>query len=145
MATTTLDSEGEVRSLFEAHFSAIRSTDPDRIMANYAADVVAYDAILQLEFRGRDAYAAHWKACLEMCENMTFESQGLNLAVAGDLALAHGLVRCGGTDAEGKEHTGLVRATWGGRRRDGRWQIVHEHFSLPFDPGTMKVLDQLEA
>jgi ketosteroid isomerase-like protein len=62
----------------------------------------------------------------------------------GDLAFGHALIRCGGTDAEGKEHKGWVRATWAARRHDGRWRIVHEHYSLPFDPESMKVLGELE-
>ncbi len=31
--------------------------------------------------------------------------------------------------------------TSGYRKRDGRWLIVHEHFSATFDMQTMQVLD----
>lgn len=36
-----------------------------------------------------------------------------------------------------------VRATLGCRRVDGRWLIVHDHESLPFDPATgSAIIDQ---
>lgn len=37
-----------------------------------------------------------------------------------------------------------VRATLGYRRIDGAWRIVHDHESVPFDPGTGRALIDLE-
>ncbi|NLF55654.1 MAG: nuclear transport factor 2 family protein, partial [Thauera phenolivorans] len=50
------------------------------------------------------------------------------------------LVRCGGTDPDDKETSGWMRMTACYRRRDGRWRVIHEHFSAPFDPQDDKVL-----
>jgi len=144
MTTATRERDGDLKTAMASYFAAIRESDLDAITAHYAEEVVAYDAILKLEFRGREAYAAHWKACLEMCANMTFEPRDPVFETSGDLGFGHALVRCGGTDAEGNSHTGWVRATWAARRRDGRWHIVHEHYSLPFDPESMKMLGELE-
>jgi ketosteroid isomerase-like protein len=36
-----------------------------------------------------------------------------------------------------------VRATLDCRRVDGRWLIVHDHESVPFDPGTGRALISL--
>ncbi len=64
-----------------------------------------------------------------------------SLLVAGEgVAFAHALNRCGGTGPDGKESTGWMRMTVGYRRMNGRWQVVHEHFSAPFDMETSKVL-----
>jgi hypothetical protein len=37
-----------------------------------------------------------------------------------------------------------MRASAGLRRRGGKWLIVHEHFSAPFDPASGKALFDLE-
>jgi ketosteroid isomerase-like protein len=105
-------------------------------------DIVAFDAIAQLQFRGSDAYRKHWDACMSMCSGpMIFEVHDLAIDARDDLAFGWYLSRCGGTGPDGKERSGWMRATFCCRRTNGRWEIVHEHFSAPFDPETGKVLD----
>jgi uncharacterized protein len=140
----TLDPESEVHTLLDSYFDAVRASDLERIAAHYAPDVVAYDAIAKLEFRGVDAYRSHWKACLAMCQNMVFEPHQPVIAAAGDVAFAHCLMRCGGTDADGNEQTGWMRASFALRSRGGLWLIVHEHYSAPFDPESWKALLDLK-
>lgn len=36
-------------------------------MSHYAPDVLAFDAILRLRFKGAEAYRDHWQASLAMC------------------------------------------------------------------------------
>ena len=136
--------EAEVRALLDSYFDAVRASDLDRITAHYAPDIVAYDATMQLEFSGLQAYKAHWKTCLEMCQNMVFEPREPAIAASGDLAFGHSLVRCGGTGPDGKEQSGWVRLTFAARKAGGRWRIAHEHYSVPFDPMSGKALLELE-
>lgn len=137
--------ESEVRALLDSYFDAVRSADVERITAHYAPDLVAYDAIGQFEFVGVEAYEAHWKACLEMCREMTFEPREPVVAASGDLAFAHCLVRCGGVGPDGNEQSGWVRTTFAARKRGGRWLIVHEHYSVPFDPVSGKAQSEPDA
>jgi uncharacterized protein (TIGR02246 family) len=133
--------EHEVRELIEGWADAARAKDLARIMAFYAPDVVAFDAILALQFKGAEAYGKHWEACLAMCPGpMTFKVHELNIAARDDMAFAHYLARCGGTDASGEEKSGWMRATVCCRKAGGRWRIVHEHYSAPFDPESGKTL-----
>jgi uncharacterized protein (TIGR02246 family) len=132
--------EDEVRDLLDSYFDAVRANDVDRITAHYAPDVVAYDAIAQLQFSGLESYKAHWKACLEMCQHMVFEPRELTIAASGDVAYGHCLIRCGGPGPDGNEQSGWTRATLAARKRNGRWLIVHEHYSVPFDPESGKIL-----
>ena len=137
-------STGEIaiRTMLEDWLAAVRASDLDRIFSHYASDIVAFDAIAQLRFSGADAYRKHWQACLAMCSGpMVFEFHELGIAACGDVAFGHALVRCGGTGPDGKEESHWTRMSAGYRTREGRWQIVHEHFSAPFDMQTMKVLD----
>ncbi|MBL8444372.1 MAG: hypothetical protein JNK52_10035, partial [Zoogloeaceae bacterium] len=54
MATpSTLEhTEAELRTQLEDWARAVRAKDIDRIFAHYAPDIVAFDAIAQLQFKG---------------------------------------------------------------------------------------------
>lgn len=72
-----------------------------------------------------------------MCTGpMVFELAELTVHAAGDLALAHWLNRCGPGDDESQ--CGFMRATVGYRRKGDQWQVIHEHWSAPFDMETQK-------
>jgi uncharacterized protein (TIGR02246 family) len=140
-AAYKITAEDEVRELIEGWASAAQAKDVARIMAFYAPDVLAFDAIAALQFKGAEAYRKHWQACLEMCPgSMTFEVHDLGITAGGDMAFGHYLARCGGTDASGEEKGGWFRATVCCRKSGGRWRIVHEHYSAPFDPQSGKAL-----
>jgi ketosteroid isomerase-like protein len=131
----------EVRNLIEQFADAARRIDLGWLEEHYAPEIRAFDAILQLEFQGRDQYMSHWRQCMEMCPGaMIFDLNDLRVEAAGDLAVGHGLIRCGAVDPDGKEQVAWMRFTSTWSRRDGRWFIVHEHFSAPFDPQTMQIL-----
>src|SRR5690606_11400771 len=57
----------ELKALVDSWEAANRAGDVEAILGHYADDLVAFDAILQLQFKGREVYKAHWKSCLEMC------------------------------------------------------------------------------
>jgi ketosteroid isomerase-like protein len=137
------DDEAQISGLLDDWAKAAMANDIDGIMSHYAPDVRAFDAILQLQFGGTDAYREHWQACLAMCPGpMIFEIHDLTVAVEGDLAFCHGLARCGAIQ-DGEEKTSWMRGTVGYRRVGGRWMIVHEHWSAPFDPKSGKALFDL--
>jgi len=133
--------EAAIRAELEDWASAVRAKDVERIVAHYAPDIVAYDAIVALQFKGVDAYRKHWETCMTMCSGpMIFELHELQLAAGEDVAFAHALNRCGGTGPDGKEMSGWMRMTACYRKRNGEWLVVHEHFSAPFDMQSDKVL-----
>ncbi len=86
-----------IRQLIEDWRAAVRASDVPRIVSYYAEDIVAFDAILQLQFKGRDAYQKHWQACTEMCKGpMTFDIAELQIHADPQVAFAHYLCHCGG-------------------------------------------------
>lgn len=144
-ATRLQDPRSQVQALLDSWAQAVQAKDVARIVDHYATDVVAYDAILQLQFKGREAYAAHWQACMEMCSGPgVFEVHEPTLLVGGDLALGYYLCHCGGTDDKGQEQSSWMRVTQGYQQRNGQWLIVHEHFSAPFDMESGKALFDLK-
>ena len=142
-AVQELTAETEVRALLDSYLDAIRALDLDRIVAHYAPEIVAYDAIAQLEFVGVDSYRAHWKMCLVCCQSMIFEPREPAVGACGDVAFGHYLMRCGGTGPDGREQVSWMRATFAARKHGVRWLFVHEHYSMPFDPMTNKVMGDL--
>ena len=58
---TKADDEAQIRARLEDWAEATQSKDLDAVMSHYAPDVVAFDAIAALQFKGREAYRKHWE------------------------------------------------------------------------------------
>lgn len=141
MQTHHFTDEQAIRTLMENWTAAVRAGDVEAIMACYADELVAYDAIQQLEFRGKAAYRDHWQMCMTMCPaGLAFQMHGLQVHSGGDSGFAHALVGCG---AANDARTCWSRMSTGFLRQAGQWRIVHEHFSFPFDMRTGKAMMHL--
>lgn len=139
------DTRQEIDALIKQWTTAVRDKNLQAIMAYYAPDIVAYDAIVQLQFKGIEAYRKHWEFCLGLCEGaMLFEPRDLVIHADEDLAIAHWLCSCGGADDKGEVKSSWMRASAGYRRIKGEWKAVHEHFSAPFDMESGKALFDLK-
>lgn len=126
--------ETEIRAVTDAWAQAMRDTDLSGIIKHYTPDVVAFDAVNQLQFVGIDAYGKHWDYCLKACPGpMTFEIKDMVTHAEKDVAFSFFLCRCGGSDEKGEEKSSWMRVTRGLRKINGVWLAVHEHFSCPFD------------
>ena len=138
---TRTNDEAQIRALLDDWAEAVRAKNLDAIFAHYARDILAFDAIGQLQFEGTEAYRKHWQACMAMCPGqMIFEVHDLTITASDEVAFCHFLSRCGGTGADGEEKVGWMRATAGLRKRGEKWLIAHEHFSAPFDPASGNAL-----
>ena len=145
METGTANAATEIRGMLDNWAAATRAQDLEGVMAHYAPDVLAFDAINQLQFKGRDWYTEHYAECLpHFPPKPIFDIHELRVDADGDVAFGHFLLRCGGADESGKEEAAWMRGTVCCRKKDGEWRVVHEHFSAPFDPETMKALTDLE-
>ena len=135
-----------VEELYERWSSAVRRRDVDAIISFYTDDVVAFDAIMALQFEGKQAYRDHWQSCMEYCpmgdKEMVFDMHGLEIESGGDIAFVHALVQCGYKDA-GKIEASWMRMSAGLRQEAGQWKIAHEHFSSPFEMPSGKAMFHL--
>ena len=137
--------EALIREQMDNWAKKFRAKDLDGIMSIYAPDIVSFDAIAQLQFKGLDTYRKHWEACLSFCQGpITFEIRDMNITVGDGVAFAYFLTRCGGTDQSGEEKASWMRATICFRKINGEWKVVHEHYSAPFDMESGKALFDLE-
>jgi uncharacterized protein (TIGR02246 family) len=128
----SLADAGAVRALHERWFAATAAKDLDGIMDGIADDVVSYEHEAPLAYTGADAVREVCRGGLEASTGtVTWDVPELEVAVVGDLAVGWGLNRM---TADGAEE--WSRGTRVFRRRGGRWEMVHQHVSYPFDPGT---------
>jgi uncharacterized protein (TIGR02246 family) len=135
--TNQPDDESDLRQLIAEQAEAICAKNVPRIMACYAPDVVFFDVKPPYQTRGADDFRLLWEQCLP-CFPDTFqiEQRDLRVLVNGDLAMAHWLFRFAGMDWDHPAAQSWYRTTACYRRKLGRWQVVHEHVSVPFDPRT---------
>ncbi|WP_131671182.1 YybH family protein [Pseudomonas parakoreensis] len=125
----------EIQALINTYREAVMTKNVDKVIALYADDIVSFDAIKALQFKGKAAYRAHWEACMEMCPGPhVFEFHEIAIEAADNLAFAHWVTHCGGTNDKGETQSCWMRATACYRPVNGTWKIVHEHWSAPFDP-----------
>jgi uncharacterized protein (TIGR02246 family) len=124
----------EVRTLLDRRSEAALEKDLDRLVSLYAPDVVYFDVVPGLQYRGsavlRDRFAGWFDAFVGP---ITINLRDVTILDSGDLAVAHMLNQTSGTLANGQTVSYWVRATVCCRRSPGGWVITHEHVSLPVD------------
>ncbi|MET9890490.1 nuclear transport factor 2 family protein [Streptomyces sp. NPDC006465] len=130
------DAEPEIRRLDAELTEAARERDIDRAMACYAPDVEVFHPVSGLEQSGVDA--------LRKAEELRFASLAgpvdrqvldFRLRVDESIAFSHALVRTRATFVDGGALDTTARVTTGYRAAGDRWQIVHQHTSVPVASG----------
>ena len=130
-----MNAKTQIQTLIDTYRDAVMTKNVDKVMALYADDIVSFDAIKALQFKGKEAYRAHWIACMEMCPGPhVFEFHEIAIETSETLAFAHWVANCGGTNEKGETQSCWMRASACYRQVGGTWKIVHEHWSAPFDP-----------
>jgi len=130
------DAEGEIRRIDAELTAAARERDIERAMACYARDVEVFHPMSGLEQRGIDALrkAQEWWFST-LTGPVDREVLDLRIRVDESVAFSHALVRMRATLTSGDSLDTTVRVTTGYRAAADRWQIVHQHMSVPFDAG----------
>lgn len=129
--------EAEIRALHQQWFAATAAKDLDGLMAPIADAVVSYEHEQPLQYLGRDRVR-------EVCANglnasagtVTWTVPDLRVVVRGDLAVAWGLNRITAQQDSGDVAVMWSRGTRIFQKTDRGWELVHQHVSFPFDPGT---------
>jgi ketosteroid isomerase-like protein len=138
--STPTEVEAEIHAIMKARVAAVRAKDVERLVAHHAADVVAYDLLEPLQYRGVADLRRRARQWFDGYDgSMDYEIRDLSITAAHGVAFCHGLHHVRGTTTAGQTIDMWWRATQGFRRIDGRLLIVHEHSSLPFDMASAKV------
>ena len=135
--------EQEIRALIENWVSAVHTGDLDTVLADHAPDIVMFDVPPPYDgVRGLDAYRETWPGFFEWQQSgASFDMESLDVTAGTDVAFAFALLRCGTPDENPDQR---LRLTIGLRKLDGRWKLVHQHVSVPFDMAS-RIAGELNA
>ena len=135
----------ELRDLVDERVRAVRGRDSATLAARPAEDVITFDVLPPLNSRGSHATVEHLQAWFDGYDGpIDYSAHDVQVSAQGDLGFCSFLYHVGGTLRTGGKVNMWVRATLCCRRIDGRWRIVHDHESVPFDPATGQALTSLE-
>lgn len=127
------DAELPIAQVLAAYRSAVLAKDVDAFMALYADDVQIF------ELWGRWSHdhaswremATGWFAFLGE-QRSVVEVADVRIRVAGAMAMLSASLTYRAVDAASQELRSLDnRLSWVLREQAGRWQVVHEHTSVP--------------
>jgi ketosteroid isomerase-like protein len=135
--------EAQIRGLLEDRVKAIAEKNVDAVLSEYAPDVVMYNLAPPLQTKGASREAVEkWFSGYK--SEIGCEIRDLSISTSYDVGFCHYLYKITGTLTSGKDVNMWVRATLCFHKIRGRWKIVHEHDSDPFDMQTFKALMDLE-
>jgi ketosteroid isomerase-like protein len=131
------EAEREIRQLFELWWRDAAAKDVDAVMAPIASDVVSYEHEAPLEYVGKNAVRAVCQRGFDaMPGQFRWDIPDLHIVVRGDLAVTWGLNRMRAEQAGSPAFESWSRGTRILQKVDGRWQMIHQHVSFPYDPAT---------
>jgi uncharacterized protein (TIGR02246 family) len=122
-------SAAEVRAVHEQWSARTAAKDLGGLMEHIAPDVVSYEQAGRLQYTGIGEVREVCRRGLESSPGrIDFDVPDLTVHADGDLAVAWGLDRITADGAESRS-----RGTRVFERRNGRWQMVHQHLSVPLE------------
>jgi ketosteroid isomerase-like protein len=128
-APTRSDAERELREGIAAWSRAAQTRDLDALVADYTPQSVFFDATPPYRERGAESLQ-------DIPAGSRSEHADLQFEIEGDLAIVHGLHRFVPPPPAASAAAHWLRATVCLRRLSGRWKVLHEHVSAPFQPLT---------
>ena len=139
MSNSAIDSrcEQEIRQALADRQRAIRQKNIDRILACYADEAVVFNVKPPFQIRDKGAWRHEWESSLaHFPASFGSETKDVKIIAQGDVAVVHYLYRFTGMPFD----PSWIRNTSVYRKIEGRWLIVHEHGSVPFDPETLQAV-----
>jgi ketosteroid isomerase-like protein len=95
---------------------------------------------VSMEVKGIEAYQALWHQYRSsMPEGIRIERQNLNIHVTSDLAVVDGYVRVNYAVIEPIFQLGWCRVSMCLSKQQGKWQLLHQHTSVPVQLETRKM------
>lgn len=123
-----------IRELVNGSIRSLHDKNIDGIMSIYAPEVVSFDIVPPLQYRGADVFRKVWEAVFASFQGpIDYEVHDLNITVGNDVAFAYSLNHISGTMTNGQKTALWLRATVCFRKINGKWLIVHHQNSVPVD------------
>ncbi|MET8151508.1 YybH family protein [Actinoplanes sp. NPDC049668] len=140
-----MDRRSELEAVVAERIAAVAAKDPKPLAARQHPDIVTFNVLPPLHARGGAAVEEATRAWFDAyASDIGYEVRELHVTADGDVGFCSFLYHVTGTLVAGGDVDMWVRATLGCRWIDGRWLIVHDHESVPFDAATGRALTDLE-
>jgi uncharacterized protein (TIGR02246 family) len=140
--------DAPILQMLAAYKAAVHARDVDAFCALYADDVHIFELWRQWSHHGIAAWramATGWFGSLGD-ERVIVEIDDVRTIVSGDMASATAFLTYRAIAANGEELRSLDnRLSWVLCQQAGRWQVVHEHTSIPIDGESGKGLFRRSA
>lgn len=137
--------EADIRRRIDRLVEAIRAMDLEGVLSIYAPDIVSFDINPPLQSVGVEAKRKNWANAFATFQRpLGYEIRGLTITVGDDVAFGHSLNRISSTLKNGNRAGFWLRSTTCFRKIDGKWLIVHDQVSVPFDLKSGRGLTNLE-
>jgi uncharacterized protein (TIGR02246 family) len=129
-----IDDKDQIRGLIESWISSVRAKDVEGSIAPYASDVVAYDLVNPLQYKGTEEIKKRLTEWFSSFDGpIGIELRDLIITAGDDVAFCHGLHRVNGTKTDGAKLDMWWRTTLCLSKIDEKWTLVHSHDSVPFN------------
>lgn len=135
----------QIKKVLDDFFAALSAKDIKGMMAHYASELIAFDVKPPFQTKGAVAWRHNWEASLPYFpQTFQAETKDLTIHCDGSVAFAHYMFRISGPEKDHPAMQTWMRATTGYKLQQGKWKIVHEHCSVPFNPQNMLALFSLD-
>jgi uncharacterized protein (TIGR02246 family) len=135
----------ELHDLIGERVTAVAARDGKTLGARQHPDVLAYSVLGTLSSKGSGAVDEQMDAWFDgYRDGPHYTVHDLNVDADGALGYCAFVYHVKGTLNDGTDVSMAVRATLVCKRFDGRWLVVHDHESVPFDPATGSALTDLQ-
>ena len=127
------DADQPIHAALAAYQAAVLAKDVDAFVSIYADDARIFElwGTWEHDIGSWREMAKGWFAFLGD-QRSVVTAHDVRTQVAGDMAMLSASLTYAAVDAGGQPLRSLDnRLTWVLRQRDGRWQVVHEHTSVP--------------
>ena len=120
----------EILKVEQAHVEAFNNADLDKVLSYFAPEINGFSSTHNDRYRGRDELRKTFEYYLQKSDRVFYEISEVEVEMlaGGENALVTFYWKAAPlVNAEEEVITG--RATHILARKDGQWQIIHEHFS----------------
>jgi len=127
------DADSPIRAALAAYQAAVLAKDVEAFVAIYADDARIFElwGTWEHDIASWREMAKGWFAFLGD-QRSVVTAHDVRTQVSGDMAMLSASLTYAAVDAGDQPLRSLDnRLTWVLRQRDGRWQVVHEHTSVP--------------
>ena len=124
---TETANETQIREIINNWAKATREGNNHTVLSNHTTNVLIFDVLAPLQYKGAEAYRKSWDEWQPSNEGESlFEIHDLNITAGETVAFGYCLIECGD-----RPNVDWVRATFCLCQTEGKWMVTHQHISMP--------------